>query len=49
MKKPSKLKIILVSILLFPISLPYWWAWSFIEMMREDDGTVWSKNPLDLY
>ena len=44
----SKFKIIILSILLFPISLPYWFAWSLIELIREDDGTHWTENPLDI-
>ena len=44
----KEVKIIILSILLFPISLPYWFAWSVIELIREDDGTSWSENPLTL-
>ena len=38
--------IIFLSILFFPISLPYWFAWAMIEVIREDDSTIWTENPL---
>ena len=39
-------QVVVLSIIFFPISLPYWLAWSLIEAMREDDGTIWTENPL---
>jgi hypothetical protein len=39
---------IILSIVLFPISIPYWFAWSLIEIIREKDGTTWSENPLTI-
>ena len=42
------IKIIILSILTFPISLFYWFAWSIIETLREDDGTIWRENPLTI-
>ena len=44
----SKLQIIILTILFFPITLPYWFAWAMIEVMREDDGTIWTENPLTI-
>jgi len=26
----------------------YIMMWGIIEMTREDDGTLWTKNPLDI-
>lgn len=43
----KNITIIFISILTFPISLTYWFAWAMIEAIREDDGTVWTKNPLN--
>lgn len=48
MKKSKRFWIIIVSILTIPISLPYWFAWAIIEVMREDDGTIWTENPLTI-
>jgi len=39
-------QVIVLSIIFFPISIPYWLAWSLIEVLREDDGTIWTENPL---
>ena len=44
----SKTSIIILTILFLPISLPYWFAWAAIEAMREDDGTIWTENPLTI-
>ena len=44
----KNIKIIVLSIMLFPISLPYWFAWAMIEVIREDDGTIWTENPLTI-
>ena len=44
----SKREIIFWTILLLPISLIYWFAWAMIELIREDDGTHWTVNPLDI-
>ena len=41
-------KMIIISILTFPISLIYWFAWAIIEALREDDGTIWTENPLTI-
>jgi hypothetical protein len=41
-------RIIIISILTFPISLIYWFAWASIEALREDDGTIWTENPLTI-
>jgi hypothetical protein len=38
----SKTKIIIISILTFPISLVYWFAWAVIELIRTDDKTDWT-------
>ena len=42
----EKYQIVILSIIFLPISLPYWFAWTMIEVMREDDGTIWTENPL---
>lgn len=44
----NTLRTIILSILFFPISLPYWFAWLLIEIIREDDGTIWTRNPLTI-
>jgi hypothetical protein len=44
----SKVQIVLLSLLCLPVSIPYWFAWSMIEILREDDGTIWTKNPLTI-
>ena len=44
----KNIKIIILSIRLFPISLPYWFAWAMIEAIRCDDGTIWTENPLTI-
>ena len=41
-------RIIIISILTFPISLIYWFAWAIIETLREDDETIWTENPLTI-
>lgn len=44
------LLIIILSLLLLPISLPFWFAWSFAEAMREpNDNTIWNKNPFTFW
>ena len=48
MKKSERFWIVAVSILVFPVSLPYWFAWAMIEVTREDDGTIWTENPLTI-
>jgi len=48
MKKSEKFWIAVVSILTIPISLIYWTAWVIIEVNREDDGTIWTENPLTI-
>ena len=44
-----KLLIVIVSLICLPISLGYWLAWAIIEILREDDGTMWTENPLNLF
>lgn len=42
--------VILLSIILFPISLIYLFMWSFAELLREpNDDTIWNKNPFDIF
>jgi len=44
----KNIKIIVLSIMTFHISLTYWFAWAMIEAIREDDGTIWTENPLTI-
>ncbi len=44
----SKIQIMILTILFLPITLPYWFAWAIIEVMRDDDGTMWTVNPLSI-
>jgi len=37
-----------LTIVCLPI-LTYWLAYFLIEMIREDDGTLWTKNPLKVW
>jgi len=39
-----KIAIVVLSIIFFPISVPYWFAWSLIETIRDND----SVNPLTI-
>ena len=48
MKKSERFWIVAVSVLTLPVSLPYWFAWAVIEVTREDDGTIWTENPLSI-
>jgi hypothetical protein len=48
MSKEERFWIVAVSILTLPVSLPYWFAWAMIEVIREDDGTIWTENPLTI-
>ena len=37
-----------ILLILSVIGIPYLFVWCLIESIRVDDGTSWTKNPLDI-
>jgi hypothetical protein len=44
----SKSWITIISITTLPVSIIYWFAWLVIEILREEDKTIWTQNPLTI-